>query len=484
MLLVRLSDGLRIGRRAIGQEPGRPAVVEPGLDRDPDRSPSVRRQTSDWVGITRLLRQQGPPSGAPKNAGQETYSGLPCVDGTRALAVNCMLVEKPKIAYLRGYFLCRSETDYIVHVGREFELGLFTSHYSRFNLSGSPIPVERLPAAEDIYRFLPSRLIRYPQALIGKMLGLDGIFFGLDKRLAEFDIVHTAESLFYFSYQAARLKRKLGYRLIVLQDEVYPFQRDNSRLVRHMRRTVHAAADLFLARTERARDALLLEGVDETRIRVVPHGVDTQMFRPMPPDPEYRKRFGAAPGQPVVLFIGRLSWEKGIFTLAQAVRLMQPWSERTGVHPKFVVIGQGSERDRLVRTLHRLQVSDRVTLIPNVPFADVPRALSACDIFVLPSIASRAVSEQFGHVLLQAMACGRPVVATDCGPMTEVVGDAALSVPQNDAHSLARALERLLERQDLRAELTAAGLQRVKERFSAELVAGQIADLYRAVLAL
>jgi glycosyltransferase involved in cell wall biosynthesis len=101
---------------------------------------------------------------------------------------------------------------------------------------------------------------------------------------------------------------------------------------------------------------------------------------------------------------------------------------------------------------------------------------------VLPSIASRNVSEQFGHVLLQAMACERAVVATDCGPMTEVVGDAARLIPQNDAHSLAEAIQGLLEHADFRLELARRGLERARASFAAERVAEQVASLYREAL--
>lgn len=389
-------------------------------------------------------------------------------------------MERRTVAYLRGYFLGRSETDYMVHVGRHFDLRLLTSRHSRFNLSQAPTAIERLPALEDIYDRLPKKLSRYAQAAIGKVIGFDGVFFGLENALRGVDLVNTAESLFYFSYQAARLKERLGYRLVVLQHEVYPFQRNHSPLVRHMRDTVHREADMFLARTQRAKDALLLEGVDEARIRVVPHGVDTRMFHPQPPDPSWRERLGG--NRPIVLCIGRLEWEKGVFTLLQAAALLKRRRAHATGRPAFVLVGSGAERTSLERLSRRWQLDDDVRFIANVPFAEIPRLISACDMLVLPSIASRNVSEQFGHVLLQAMACQRAVIATDCGPMTEVVGDAARLIPQNDAHSLAEAIQSLLEHENLRLELARRGLERARASFAAESVAEQVASLYREAL--
>ena len=388
--------------------------------------------------------------------------------------------SKPKVAFLRGYFMPRSETDYMVHVGTEFDLHVFSSRHGRFNLTEAPLEVKRLPALEDAYDLMPAKLARFAQAGIGKGLGLDGVFFGLGSTLAGFDLVHTAESLFYFSAQAARLKRRLGYKLVVLQDEVYPFQREASPVARRVRRQVHAAADMFAARTERARDALLLEGVAEERIAVVPHGVDTAMFRPLAPDPAWRARAGAGAGSDdrVALFIGRLTFEKGVITLLHALKLAQTSATRNGAQLRLLIVGSGVERQTLERLAQRLGLAASITFIANVPFADVPALISACDMFVLPSIASRRVSEQFGHVLLQAMACERAVVCTDCGPMTEVVGDSAWLVPQNDPHSLAEALASLAADPARRADLAARGLQRVRALFTAEGVARQVMDLY------
>ena len=389
--------------------------------------------------------------------------------------------SKPKVAFLRGYFLPRSETDYMVHVGAEFDLHVFSSRHSRFNLQDSPVEVKRLPALEDLYDRLPRGLVRYVQGGIGKAAGFDGVFFGLEKALAGFDLVHTSESLFFSSYQAARLKAKLGFKLVVLQDEVYPFRRQFSPVVRHVRRTVHAAADLFTARTERAKDALLLEGVEERRIRVVPHGVDLGMFAPRAPDIGWRAKAGVGLNERLVLFVGRLTFEKGVITLLQAFCLAQ---RRQGdVHPmRLLMVGVGVEANALARLASQLGVADRVTFLANVPFAEMPSLISACDIFALPSIASRHVSEQFGHVLLQAMACERAIVASDCGPMTEVVGDAAWLVPQNDAHSLADALRTLVANDIRRADLAARGLQRVRTLFGAEHVARMVGDAYRCAL--
>ncbi len=392
-------------------------------------------------------------------------------------------MKKLKVAYLRGNYLGRFETDYLKELPGEFDVTALTSRYNRYGLDRSPIAVRRLPSVEDVYRYLPKALIRYPRFLLAKLIGLDGLIFGLRQALAGYDLVHTAESLFYFSYQAARLKSSLGFRLIVLQDEVIPFQRDHSPLVRRMRHVVHEAADAFIARTQRAKDALILEGVALEKIRVIGHGVDPSIFTPRPKDAQWLQRFGLDAKEPIVLFMGKLVWEKGVDPLIHAAALLSHDLAMGDVRPKFLIVGEGHERRRLMRLAQRLGLRSSVSFVSDLPYDAVPTVMNLADLFVLPSISTRQVSEQFGHVLIEAMACGKPVVSTWCGAIPEVVADAGVLVQPNDPHELAGALKRLLLDADARAALAERGRRRVQQYFSATQIASQIAALYREVLA-
>src|SRR5207249_7402305 len=128
-------------------------------------------------------------------------------------------------------------------------------------------------------------------------------YLGLRDALAGADIVHSQELGYWYSDQAARLKRRLGFRLVLTVWETLPF-RDAYRNVRTRpyRRRVLEATDLFLAATDRARRALELEGADPARIRVAPPGVDLARFGPDAAPP--------AGGAPLILAAGRLGREK------------------------------------------------------------------------------------------------------------------------------------------------------------------------------
>ncbi len=167
-------------------------------------------------------------------------------------------------------------------------------------------------------------------------------YLGLAATLRGAQIVHTQELGYWYSMQAARHKRRLGYKLLTTVWETIPFlgAYRNAR-TRPYRRAVLAETDLFLAATERARAALMLEGVAPERIRVSPPGVDVGRFRRAPDAT-------TAPASHVVLSPGRLVWEKGHQDVLRAVAAIRGGLVSASVEaPRVVFAGSGADEPRL-----------------------------------------------------------------------------------------------------------------------------------------
>jgi len=197
-------------------------------------------------------------------------------------------------------------------------------------------------------------------------------------------------------------------------------------------------------------------------VQVIPLGVDVDRFsaaEPMPlPDIP----------TPRVGFIGRLEPVKGLDVLLAAFRLLQ----RTA---SLVIAGDGPERPRLVGT--------PAHVLPALAYNAVPAFLKAIDVLVLPSVTILPMHrEQFGRVLVEAMAAGVPVIGSNSGAIPEVIGDAGLIVPERDPNALAAAIERVLADAALRAGLIDRGQQRVAARFAWPVVAEQTGALFRSAM--
>jgi glycosyltransferase involved in cell wall biosynthesis len=257
-------------------------------------------------------------------------------------------------------------------------------------------------------------------------------YLGLEKHLAGAGIVHAAELGYWFSWQAARLRARLGFKLVLTVWETLPFL-DAYRNVRtrRYRREVLAAADLFLATTERARDALLLEGAPPERVRVSGPGIDVDRFAvartPVPPED----------GGHLVLSVGRLVWEKGHQDLLRALAELRR-AGRDDV--RGLIVGQGPEEGRLRRYASDLGLDGVVRFAGSAPYEEMAGFYARASCLVLASIPIRYWEEQFGMVLIEAMAAHLPIVASSSGAIPEVVGGSGTLFAPGDWRGLADVL--------------------------------------------
>jgi glycosyltransferase involved in cell wall biosynthesis len=247
-------------------------------------------------------------------------------------------------------------------------------------------------------------------------------YLGLAEVLERADIVHAAELGTWFAAQAAALRGRLGFRLVLTVWETLPFVTAYRNLrTRPYRERVLRETDLFLPTTERARTALLLEGATPDRIRVCPPGVDLDRFAaartPRPSDG----------GNHLILSVGRLVWEKGHQDLLRAVALLR---HRGRTDLRVLIVGVGPEEERLRRTIADLSLDAVAELRGWVPHDELQDVYSQASCLVLGSEPTWSWEEQFGMVLVEALAAHIPVIAAASGAIPEVLdGNATLFAP-------------------------------------------------------
>lgn len=218
---------------------------------------------------------------------------------------------------------------------------------------------------------------------------------------------------------------------------------------------------------------LLEGGVEREKIRVIPSAVDPESLRSTRERAELRRAVGLADGDVCFLTLASLDRRKGIDVLLNAVQRLTP-----ALGARFLIAGDGPERGELERLARALGVSERVRFLGRRE--DRADLLAACDALVLPSR-----REGLGVAALEAMACGRPVVASRIGGLAEAVRDevTGILIPADEPKALADALERLVADASLRARLGAAGPGRISEGHLPEQMTLAYERLYAEVLA-
>ena len=238
-------------------------------------------------------------------------------------------------------------------------------------------------------------------------------------------------------------------------------------------RTFLAKADLIISGSPNLIEHSEFLQPVAAKCRVVPFGYDLTRYEATPETLARAAKLRESHARPIVLFVGRLVYYKGVEVLVHAMR---------DVDADLVVIGSGPLEGKMREIAVAAGISDRITFMPPVPDEELVAWYHAADVFCLPSVER---SEAFGAVQVEAHACGTPVVSTNLPtgvPFVNADRVTGLIVPPGDAGALASALTRLIDDPDLRARLGAQARDRAREMFSLKAMTSGVLDVYREAL--
>jgi glycosyltransferase involved in cell wall biosynthesis len=277
------------------------------------------------------------------------------------------------------------------------------------------------------------------------------------------DICHIDEEPYNLAtFLALRQARAVGARSLFFTWQNLarryppPFRNMESYVLRH--------ADYALVGNREAEEVLRWKGYRGPAALIPQFGVDPELYRPLAERP--------AAGPLIVGYAGRFVPAKGLPLLIQALAGLQgEWRLR--------LAGAGPLQADLQAQAAALGVGEFVSFEAHIPSLEMPRFYNQLHALVLPSQTTPNWKEQFGRVLVEAMACGVPVVGSSSGEIPNVIGDAGLVFPEGDADALRRALQRLHDDADLRASLGTRGRERVLQHYTQARIARATVDVYR-----
>jgi glycosyltransferase involved in cell wall biosynthesis len=308
--------------------------------------------------------------------------------------------------------------------------------------------------------------------LVVEPMALNGHFHlhfypGLGKQIRRVqpDLVHIDEEPYNLATaHVLWLARRAGAKSLFFSwqnlERRYPFPFSS------MERYVLKNADYAIVGNQEAARVWQTKGYTGELSIIPQFGVDPGVFKPVPRP--------AGRGF-IVGYVGRLVEEKGVDLLLEALAGLEGmW--------RAYVLGSGPEREALQVQARRLRLADRVTFDEWIPSGQMAAYYSQLDALVVPSRTRPNWKEQFGRVLVEAMACGVPVVGSSCGEIPNVIGDAGLVFPEGQVDVLRDILSQLLREPDLRAELARRGRERVLARYTQAQIAAQTYQVYQKLV--
>ncbi len=337
-------------------------------------------------------------------------------------------------------------------IAKELDIHVITSHHPLTPIS---LPSTALWSPTDLPNF-PLR-----RQLFNRLLGGQQWLLGLEKTITHHyhnsnhdSIVHTAESYTPYTHQAVELrKRGVIAKLVCTCWETIPHNNEKFARLRRWKREAYQYVDLFHTPTRRAKQALLAEGVDSSKILVIPYGVDLARFHPTSLQGQALK------ARPTILTVARLEKEKGMEDL-EAVASRLPEYD-------FLVVGQGT---------YNFQGSNIRVL--SSPYSQIHQLYRQADLFYLPSRTTATWEEQYGLALVEAMACGLPIVTSNSGAIPEVVGNAGITHPVCDVDKMVKSIKELLSSPDLHQQYSRRSLQRARKLYDARQISRKLKALY------
>ncbi|MFN3202769.1 MAG: glycosyltransferase family 4 protein [Bradymonadia bacterium] len=252
----------------------------------------------------------------------------------------------------------------------------------------------------------------------------------------------------------------------------------DSRELAMLMRPAYGGAAFCIANSKNSGSLLEGIGVPSKRIKVVYPGVNLDYFNPEDHDGSaIRARYAPNPDDILMLTVGRLQRRKGHDMAIKAVARLKD------SHPnlKYVILSDGEERENLQQLIDTHDLGDRVFLVGQIEWADMPKYYAACDLFVMPNRDDGSDLEGFGIVFIEAQSMGVPVIGGRSGGVPEAVGEGEVGflADGTDAEDIAHHIARLADDEALRRRFGDAGKIRAR-RFTWQSAAQQVLDIHEA----
>lgn len=385
-----------------------------------------------------------------------------------------------KILLVRGAFLNRFEGQNFEPLAKKYQLIGIASKTpidKQFNF-----PVETFFSPYDLVRRSGRFAGRLLRGLFNRTLADSHFLFGLKnyvKKNGPFDIAHVAETYYGYDLQAINLKKEGFIKKVVSTCwETIAFNNETVAKKKRIKEKVRSGIDLFICPTERARQALIKEDVEQNKIKVIRLGVELKKFK----SKNKKGKIDGTAKNFTILFVGRLVEEKGVMDLYNAfVKIKNSKLKAKDYNLKLKIIGEGPLKQSIDLRVRGDCLRSFVTIVTKL-YGEMPQVYQDSDILVLPSKKTKTWEEQYGMVLVEAMASGLPIVAYKSGAIPEVLGDVGLLVGEGDIEGLKKAILSLVEDKRLKTKLGRRGRSRAEDKFNRLKIAKKLEKIYGSLV--
>nr|WP_320161271.1 glycosyltransferase family 4 protein [uncultured Methanoregula sp.] len=295
-----------------------------------------------------------------------------------------------------------------------------------------------------------------------------GLILEIMKKRRAVEIIHAHSHLFFSTNICALARICHSAPLVITNHGLISASAPGwlNTLYKHTfsRATFHIA-DHIICYTDIEKENIEKLGIDARKISVIHNGVDTTLFTPEPSEKHSDKK--------QILWVGRFVAGKGVEYLIEA--FFQVLKKRPGTH--LVLVGVGPEKPAIEDRIRKLHLQSSVTFIDYLNNEELPGVYQDSDVFVLPSL-----MEGVPRTILEAMACGVPIVTTNLPHLVGIIDDAGLVVPPKEPALLSNAILTILDNAPFAEKMGERGRRRIEQEYSWDDTVGKTLELYESVM--
>lgn len=313
-------------------------------------------------------------------------------------------------------------------------------------------------------------IVRYRRIMkiFGNSISVD-LLLKLIRNRKKFDIIHAHSHLF-LSTNICAIIRILGSSPLIISNHGLMSASApvwlNELYLKSIGRWTLSRADKIICYTDEEKERLTtFLHIDERKIVVIPNGIKTDLFRP--------DKKASRSGPPTLLWVGRFVPGKGVTVLLDAFSLVN----KKFPDVRLILVGDGPSRNNTTRQTQNSGLTNSVEIIVHIDNKKLPEIYNKSDIFVLPSL-----MEGVPRTMLEAMACGKPVIITEFPHLEKIVNGAGLFTPPKDPVMLSENIIRLLNDRELASNLGVQGRMRIVQQYSWDDTVEKTLTVYKSLL--
>ncbi|MEK6679212.1 MAG: glycosyltransferase family 4 protein [Nitrospirota bacterium] len=359
----------------------------------------------------------------------------------------------------------------------KLDVTVFVGERNDYDIKSIDLHKWQLTHAEEISLAVRNPFTAYKRIIRAPYKRMDFYYFSLQKYLKGMDIVYSCD-ITRSAYTLSTLKDQLRFKFILSWWENIPYRAVFDEKTAYHKRFIMEKVDIFLPFTETAKKVLLIEGVPEEKIEVIYPGVDLERFKPGKKSEELLAKNNIPRNFFVILYVGKLVSWKGVHNLIYAAKILKNRGTKDFV---VAVAGKGAQKEAMERLIKQAGLVENFRFLNFISYDEMPDAYRMADAFILPSYPTMLWQEQFGMVLIEAMASGKPIISTNSGSIPEVVGDAGILISPGNFFQMADVISNLINNREFALEMGRKGRQRVEAHFDAQKNAFKFYDIVKTL---